>query len=152
MPQRSLAGFSDGCADSSPLCRAVDGFAGKKAKLHDAALLNQAGSFVRYSKADWTFPGVSITAPQSDSDAWARFNITDLPGAKTYPVATVSLIFTSQILTERGRQMQALWARTQLGNHGLSHEAQQQQGCRLPRCGKVEGGVPWTACVSSRSK
>lgn len=83
----------------------MDGLAGKKAKLQDAALLNQAGSFMRYSKADWTFPGVDITAPPSDSDAWARFNLTDLPGAKTYPVATVSLIFTSQILTERGRRM-----------------------------------------------
>ena len=64
---------------------------------------------MRYSKADWTFPGVDITAPPSDSDAWARFNLTDLPGAKTYPVATVSLIFTSQILTERGKWMHARW-------------------------------------------
>ena len=87
----------------------MDGLAGKKAKLQDAALLNQAGSFMRYSKADWTFPGVDMTAPPSDSDAWARFNLTDLPGAKTYPVATVSLIFTSQILTERGRRMHARW-------------------------------------------
>ena len=87
----------------------MDGLAGKKAKLQDAALLNQAGSFVRYSKADWTFPGVSITAPSSNSDTWAHFNLTDLPGAKTYPVATVSLMFTSQILTERGRRMHARW-------------------------------------------
>ena len=87
----------------------MDGLAGKKAKLQDAALLNQAGSFVRYSKADWTFPGVNITAPSSNSDTWAHFNLTDLPGAKTYPVATVSLIFTSQILTERGRRMHARW-------------------------------------------
>ncbi|CAK0787101.1 hypothetical protein CVIRNUC_010317 [Coccomyxa viridis] len=86
----------------------VDGLAGKKAKLQDAALLNQAGSFVRYSKADWTFPGVNITAPSSNSDTWAHFNLTDLPGAKTYPVATVSLIFTSQILTEREARGAAL--------------------------------------------
>ena len=81
----------------------MDAYAGKKAKLQDAALLNHAGKFVRYSKADWSFNGINITTPPSDSDGWATFNITDLPGAKTYPVATVSQIFCSQDLTERGK-------------------------------------------------
>lgn len=81
----------------------MDAYAGKKAKLQDAALLNKAGRFVRYSKADWSFDGINITTPPSDSDGWAAFNITDLPGAKTYPVATVSQIFCSQDLTERGK-------------------------------------------------
>lgn len=81
----------------------MDAYAGRKAKLQDAALLNKAGKFVRYSKADWSFDGINITTPPSDSDGWATFNITDLPGAKTYPVATVSQIFCSQDLTERGK-------------------------------------------------
>ena len=80
----------------------MDAYAGKKAKLDDAALLNKAGSFVRYSKADWTFQGLNITTPPSASDGWAAFNITNLPGAKTYPVSTIALIFCSQDLTERG--------------------------------------------------
>lgn len=85
------------------LCRFVDAFAGKKAKLADAALLNQAGKFIRYFKADWTFKGLNITTPPSNSDAWASFNITDLPGATSYPAATISLIFCNEDLTERGR-------------------------------------------------
>jgi hypothetical protein len=56
-------------------CRFSDAYAGKKAKLQDAALLN--------------------------SD-WASFNITDLPGPKTYPVSTISLIFASQQMIESG--------------------------------------------------
>ena len=84
------------------MCSFVDAYAGKKAKLADAALLNQAGKFLRYSKADWTFKGINITTPPSDSDGWASFNITDLPGAMTYPVATISLISCSQDLTARG--------------------------------------------------
>ncbi|CAL5229312.1 g12616 [Coccomyxa viridis] len=79
----------------------VDALAGKKAKLADAALLNQAGKFIRYSKGDWTFKGINITTPPSNSDGWASFNITNLPGAATYPVATVSLIFANQDLSER---------------------------------------------------
>ena len=86
-----------------PLCRFVDAYTGKKAKLADAALLNQAGKFLRYSKADWTFKGLNITTPASDSDGWASFNITDLPGAATYPVATMSIMFCNQDLSERGR-------------------------------------------------
>ena len=92
---------------------------------------------MRYSKADWTFPGVNITAPSSDSDAWARFNITDLLGAKTYPVATVSLIFTSQILTERGRRMHVLWPSMQSGNHGCHVTDSSSRDCSLPCSGKM---------------
>ena len=83
-------------------CRFADAYAGKKAKLQDAALLNRAGKFMRYSKADWTFSGINITTPPGNSSAWAGFNITDLPGPKIYPVSTVSLIFASQEMVESG--------------------------------------------------
>ena len=92
------------------LCRFVDALAGKKAKLADAALLNQAGKFIRYSKGDWTFKGINITTPPSNSDGWASFNITNLPGAATYPVATVSLIFANQDLSERGKPLAKPWS------------------------------------------
>ena len=87
---------------SSICCRFADAYAGKKAKLQDAALLNRAGKFIRYSKADWTFPGINITTPPGNSSDWAGFNITDLPGPKTYPVSTISLIFASQEMIESG--------------------------------------------------
>jgi hypothetical protein len=84
-------------------CSFVDAYAGKKAKLQDAALLNRAGKFMRFSRADWTFPGIILTTPPGNSSAWAGFNITDLPGGKTYPVSTVSLIFASQEMVESGK-------------------------------------------------
>ena len=46
----------------------MDAYARKKAKLQDAALLNRAGRYVRYLKADWTFEGINITTPHSDSN------------------------------------------------------------------------------------
>ena len=81
--------------------RYTDAYAGKKAKLPDAALQNEAGKFIRYSKADWTFPGVNISIPAATAD-WSKFNLTNLPGEKTYPVVTTSILLTNNDLTGRG--------------------------------------------------
>ncbi|EIE20592.1 periplasmic binding protein-like II [Coccomyxa subellipsoidea C-169] len=78
----------------------TDAYAGKKAKLPDAALQNEAGKFIRYSKADWTFPGVNISIPAATAD-WSKFNLTNLPGEKTYPVVTTSILLTNNDLTGR---------------------------------------------------
>ncbi|BDA50526.1 probable phosphate-binding protein PstS 2 [Coccomyxa sp. Obi] len=78
----------------------IDAYAGKKAKLPDAALQNDAGKFLRYSKANWTFPGVNITIPAPTAD-WSKFNLTNLPGDKTYPVVTTSILLTNNDLTGR---------------------------------------------------
>ena len=88
-------------------CRYTDAYAGKKAKLPDAALQNEAGKFVRYSKANWTFPGVNITIPAATAD-WSKFNLTNLPGEKTYPVVTTSILLTNNDLTGRGEHLRPL--------------------------------------------
>ena len=82
-------------------CRYTDAYAAKKAKLPDAALRNEAGKFIRYSKADWKFPGVNISIPAPTAD-WSKFNLTNLPGEKTYPVVTTSILVTNNDLTGRG--------------------------------------------------
>jgi hypothetical protein len=81
--------------------RFSDAYAGKKAKLYDAAVRNAAGKFIRYSKADWTFPGVEISIPAGGAD-WSKFNLTNLPGEKTYPIVTTTILFTNVDLTGRG--------------------------------------------------
>lgn len=81
--------------------RYTDAYAGKKAKLLDVAVRNAAGKFLRYSKADWTFPGVNITIPAATAD-WSKFNLTNLPGDKTYPIVTTSILITNNDLTGRG--------------------------------------------------
>ncbi|KAK9917387.1 hypothetical protein WJX75_003825 [Coccomyxa subellipsoidea] len=78
----------------------TDAYAAKKAKLPDAALRNEAGKFVRYSKADWTFPGINVSIPAATAD-WSKFNLTNLPGDKTYPVVTTSILVTNNDLTGR---------------------------------------------------
>ena len=83
-------------------CRYSDAYAGKKAKLADAAVRNRAGKFLRYSKADWGFAGADIVAPPSSAD-WSKFNLTNLGGDKTYPIVTTTLIFTNSDLTGRGK-------------------------------------------------
>ena len=89
--------------DSVSACarRFSDAYAGKKAKLADAAVRNRAGRFIRYSKADWTFAGLDIPIPAPDAD-WSRFNLTDLEGDKAYPIVTTTIIVTDSDLTGRG--------------------------------------------------
>lgn len=65
---------------------------------------NAAGKFIRYSKADWTFPGVNITIPAGGAD-WSAFNLTNLPGEKTYPIVTTSILVTNLDLTGRGEHL-----------------------------------------------
>ena len=54
------------------LRRFTDAYAGKKAKLADAALRNRAGQYVRYARADWSFAGLNVTIPPPSGD-WSRF-------------------------------------------------------------------------------
>lgn len=62
---------------------------------------------MRYSKANWTFPGVNITIPAPTAD-WSKFNLTNLPGDKTYPVVTTSILLTNNDLTGRGEHLSSL--------------------------------------------
>ena len=97
------------------LRRFIDAYAGKKAKLADAALRNRAGQFVRYGKADWSFAGLNISLPASSGD-WSKFNMTDLEGSSTYPIVTTTILATNSDLTGRGVHLKPL-----LQHHSAPH-------------------------------
>ena len=87
-------------------CRFTDAYAGKKAKLTDAALQNKNKDWVKYSNAWWNFTSLgndTISWPASPADNWANFSLINLGGNKTYPIPTAAMAASNTDLRDKGK-------------------------------------------------
>ncbi len=99
----------------------------------DASLRNKNGTWLKYSAADFNFTnldGDTITWPDSPDKDWAKFNIVNLGGNRTWPMPTAAFAATNIDLRDKGEQS---------GQHPLAAEPKtlHQQEC----LGTKEDGV-----------
>ena len=88
------------------LCRVLDVYTGKTAKLNDTALqtAQNVSAFLRYSKGDYNLtdpaiPPIVLPEPQAD---WGNFSLINLPGKATFPVITTAMIVSGSDLSQLG--------------------------------------------------
>ena len=106
------------------MCRVLDVYTGKTAKLNDTALqtASNTSAFLRYNKADFNLtdlggaPPLVLPAPEAD---WGNFSLINLPGKNTFPVITTAMIISSQDLSQLGECLDIRFISCPVGRAGL---------------------------------
>ena len=89
------------------LCRVLDVYTGKQAKLNDSALqtASNTSAYLRYNRADYNLTDLGGQPPlvlPGPADDWGNFSLINLGGQKTFPVITQATIVTGSDLVQQG--------------------------------------------------